>query len=221
MAGGMLEMARQGPANVGAARPPQPPVSPGQAAMGAGPPPPPPGKVPHPEGDEPATQAEQQEYERAANAISSIVYGENGGDEASNTIADGLMPEDKIGSLIHTGVSLIAEVDKQIDMDDIVVPQIVEDVTEMLVDVAQAKNGIEYTQEEMEAGVMGIWEGIMYVLGGDAEIEPDFALASQGLGKEDIEAMNQEYQTRLQNATGAQEQQQMSAVQGGGMVTGG
>lgn len=221
MAGGMLEMARQGPANVGAAQPPRPTVTPGQAAMGMGPPPPPPGKVPNPEGDEPATQSEQQEYERAANAISSIVYGDSGGDKASDTVADGLKAEDKMGSLIQTGVTLIAEVDKQIDMDDIVIPQIVEDVTEMLVDVAEQKNGLQYTREEMEAGVMGIWEGIMFVLGGDAEIEPDFALASQGLGKEDIEAMNQEYQMRLQNATGAQEQQQMSAVQGGGMVTGG
>ena len=80
------------------------------------------------------------------------------------------------------------------------------------------KNGITFSQEEMEAGLMGIWEGIMYLIGADAPIEPDFAEATEGMGAGDMEAMQQEYDARLGAAAETQDHQQtmsIPAMQGG------
>lgn len=165
-------------------------------------------------GEEPASPEEQAEYERAAGAISSVIYGESGGDKASDTIADGIIAEDKVGSLIQTGITLIAEVDKQIDMDDVVIPQIVEDTVEMLADVAEQKNGIQFQPQDMEAALMGMWEGVMYILGGEAPIEPDYAEATAGMSDEDIAIAQQEYSSRLGAAKQSQEMQQQSVVGG-------
>jgi hypothetical protein len=213
---GMLnQAAQQGQqANVGAQPPAPPPVAPGAAAAGGGPAPLPPNPAPPPqEGEEAATPEEQQEYERVAEAMISVIYGESGGDAASNTVADSIIAEDKVGSAIQTGVTIISQVDKQVDIADVVVPQVVEDTVEMLADIAEQKNGIVFSQEEMESTLMGVWEGIMYILGGDAPIEPDFAEASAGMTSEDIGAMKQEYDARLGSAVGGQEQQQMGGVQ--------
>jgi len=220
---GMLDNAAQtagqgaAPQGTPQAPAPQPgvPLSGAQAAAGMEPLPPTEqvGKPPPQEGFEPANSEEQAEYERAANAMVSLVYGDAGGDKASNTIADSILAEDKIGSAVQMGVTLIAEVDKKIDMDDVVIPQIVEDTVTMLADVAEQKNGISFSPEEMESTLMGVWEGVMYMMGGDAEIQPDFDMATEGMSPGDIQNMEKEYQARLGGAMKNQEAQQMSAVQ--------
>ena len=177
------------------------------------------GGPPPMEGEEPASAEEQAEYERVMDEIIDVVYGDSGGDQASDAIANAIIPEDKMGSLIQAGTMLIGQMDKKLDMDDSVVPQVVEDVTEILVDVAESKNGIQFSQEEMEAGLMGIWEGVMYLIGGDSPIEPDFSEATQGMSANDMAAMQQEYDARLGAAAETQDHQQtmsINATGGGG-----
>ncbi len=167
---------------------------------------------PSPEGEEPATPEEQAEYERVMDEIIDVVYGESGGDKTSDAIADSIIPEDKIGSLIQAGTMLIGTMDQKLDMDDTVIPQVVEDVTEMLADVAEKKNGIEFSQEEMESGLMGIWEGVMYLVGGDSPIEPDFQEATQGMSQQDLASMHEEYNSRLGSAAERQDHEQSMSI---------
>lgn len=175
---------------------------------------------PPPEGEEPASPEEQAEYERVMDEIIDVVYGESGGDRVSDSIADSIQPGDTVGSMIQTGTMLIGQMDKKLDMDDTVIPQVVEDVTEILADVAETKNGVALTQEELEASLMGIWEGVMYLLGGDAPIEPDFQEATQGMSQQDLAAMQQEYDARLGNAAEMQDKQQTASLGTAGVNAG-
>lgn len=199
-------------------QPGMPTQSPAQSAQQPGMPTQQPGMATQPPGleamgdEEPATPEEQAEYERAANAFVSVIYGESGGDQTSDTVADSILAEDPVGTLIQTGITLIAEVDKQIDIDDGVLAQITQDIVEMLADVAEQKNGIVLEQPDLDAALMGLWEGVMTVVGGDEAIEPAYAEATAGLSPEDINAVQQTYDAQLSAA----QQRQQARLPGAG-----
>lgn len=170
--------------------------------------------------EEPATPEEEAHYEMALNVTAKIIYGEK--DKTSNTIADSIVKENKPGSLMQTGLMLLKKVDDAIDLDPIVVPQLIEDTVKMLTDVAMNKNGIEFTDQEVKAAQMGMFEGVMAAIGGDEDMSQDFSEITQSMSPQELEQMKQEYQSTLGSVKAEQEsidtqvQPQVNSVQAGG-----
>lgn len=153
---------------------------------------------------EQATPEEQKEYERAANAVARIVYGTD--QETSDTIADSVIAEDKIGSLTQAALSVFTQVDKKIDIDEAVMAQVVEDTVEMVADVAEKKNGIFLTEDELGNALIATWEGVIFMMGGDSDMAEDYAELTAGMSEQEIVGIQQEFGARLEGVKQQREQ---------------
>ena len=157
-------------------------------------------------GGEQASPEEQQNYESAVNAMGKLVYGTK--QKTSNTIADSIVEQNKTGSLIQTGLMLLDKVDSIVDLNPAVIPELIGDAVQMLTDVAEQKNGIQFTQDEADGASMGIFEAIMSMIGGDQPMDQDFSSLTENISPEELQGMTEMYRQKLQAAKGSQDQQQ-------------
>jgi len=151
------------------------------------------------EGEPNASPEEQQEYERALGAISQVIYGD---DRSNESIMKAMHTENKVGSIIKAASGIIVQVDGQIQMDEVVIPQITQDVVNMLMELAETKEGIEFDETEMKQALSGTWEAIMQVFGGDEEMDEDFEEMTRGMSGEDMRKVGSEYNDLLNYGEG-------------------
>ena len=151
-----------------------------------------------------ASPEEQKNYETAVKTMGQIIYGTK--KKTSNTIADSIVEQNKTGSLIQTGLMLLDKVDTIVNLNPVVIPELIGDAVQMLTDVAEQKNGIQFSQDEADGAAMGIFEAIMSMVGGDQSMEQDFSGLTENISPEELQQMTQTYQQKLQAAKGPQDQ---------------
>lgn len=184
-----------GPAQPTAAVPPgspqetaaAPAAQPAAGAAGAG-------DLPMPEQE--ATPDEQAEYERGMAAVSKVLYGN---DKTANAVVDQVDPNDKIGSTTKVGILFMRELDKKVDLAEATVASITQEVVERVVELAEARHGIEYAPEEVEKILGATWEGVTALFGSDGGPEgaQSFQQFAQGMDSDALAQLKQQHEARL------------------------
>jgi hypothetical protein len=144
--------------------------------------------------DDEATPEEQAEYERAIGALGQVIYAN---DDTSGAVLDQLQPEDPIGSVAKAGILLVKTLDEKLQLDEAVIPQLTIEVADRLVDLAEAKFGSEFSEQEAQAVTGATWEGVMDLFGIDPEAYEEFVA---GMSDEDIAQQQQAYKQFLGEA---------------------
>ena len=168
------------------AAPPEPPVrkvDPGQAAV--------PGELPANMTDEKASPEEQKEYERAMQALAQILYSN---EKTSNAIVDQINPEDKVSSTAKVSILLMKQLDSKIQLDEGVVAEVTREATARIMELAEARHGLEYGGREEQVILGSVWEGIQSVFGMDQD---DAAILMQGIGGDNLAQMKETYEGML------------------------
>ena len=141
--------------------------------------------------EEPASPEEQQEYERAMNALAKILYGST---KASNGVVDQVDPNDKVGSTSKVSMLFIKSLDEKINLDESVVAQMVEEVTSRIMELAEARHGMSYDEREAQMIVGSTWEGVQMMFDMD---EQDHAELVRGEGSENLSQLKLQYEAAL------------------------
>jgi len=190
MPGGMLQQAAGASAPVPAGGAPAPPPIPSPTAGAPQPPVQDPAAaqaVPGPATDmpgsaapedepktkmEPATAQEQQEYERAMDALHEVLYGN---DDTSSTIVKSLMdtPKSKIDPLVKTSLLVIQQIDDKIDLDEAVIAQFTGEVVERLIELSEVRYKTNYSDKEAQTALGATWEGVIQLFDGADQQEFD------------------------------------------------
>jgi len=117
-------------------------------------------------GSEPATPREEKEYQRVSEAMNKVLYQE---DNIVDSIMQQLDPEDKIGSTTKATALLIQQLDEQIDMDEIVIPQITMDAVDAVTELAESRFNVQFSEQETQATLGATWEAVMGMFGVDEQ----------------------------------------------------
>lgn len=128
-----------------------------------------------------ASPEEQQQYENALAAISEALY-EN--DQTFEGIEKMLQSGDPIDAITRAGVTLITEVDKQINMPEAVLFAVVPDVFDMLVEIGTRAGFFEMDDEQMKLGLATFQETL---------------LRAYGVSQEDYMAISQQFNEQQAN----------------------
>ena len=165
----------------GAAGPAQPP------AAGSG-------DLPMPEQE--ATPDEQTEYERGMAAVAKVLYSN---DKTANAVVDQVDPNNKIGSTAKVNILFMRELDKKVDLAEVVIAPITQEVTERVVELAEARHGIEYAPDEVEKILGATWEGVATLFGSDGGPEgaQSFQQFAQGMDSDALASLKQQHEARL------------------------
>lgn len=117
-----------------------------------------------------ATPEEQAEYERGLAGIYNALYKN---ERASQAVVDMVQPEDKVGSTVKAVILLVTQVDKKLQLDEVVIPQLTEDAVDRVMELAEASKKIQYSDKEQQAVLGAAFEGVLQVFG-DAESAQDY-----------------------------------------------
>ena len=152
-------------------------VRPGQgAAMGA---------------DQPATEDEQREYERAMKALSTVLY-QN--EKTSNAVIKQLTPGEKIGGVAKASMLVLTQIDTKLDLDEVVIPEFTQEIVDRIIDLYENVHGEEFTDQETAAAMGATWEGLMEAYGVDEE---DYAELTAGMSEKDLQGYKDQYKQVL------------------------
>lgn len=116
-------------------------------------------------GEEPATPEEQQSYEEAMEMIMQMLYVD---DKTSATIMDMIQPNAKVDSIVKASVLIIQQVDQKLDLDQAVIPELVMDVPDRLIELAETGKGMTFNDGELKAILGATQEMVMQVVDVDA-----------------------------------------------------
>jgi len=137
---------------------------------------------------EDATPDEQEEYQRATELLSRVMYEDV---NTSTAIIDSLHPENKVGSVAQTALLLVRQIDEKADLDEAVIPQLTMDIVDRLIDLGEQTKQMTFTDQEAQGALGAAWEGVMQHFGaGDAA---DFEEATQGLSDDDLKSQVSSY----------------------------
>lgn len=164
---GMMQQAAQPPE---AAARPATPAAPPEAEEPVESPQAPEEEADDTDGEE-ASPEEQAEYERAMAGLYEAMYQNP---KSSRAILDMIQAEDKIGSVAKAVVLLVEQLDKKIQLDEAVVPQITQDAAERVVEMAERGKKIQFSEQELQAIAGASLEGVMQVFGASPEDAQQF-----------------------------------------------
>jgi len=145
--------------------------------------------------EEQATPEEQAEYEKAIDAVTTVLYKNQGTSEAIN---DMLQPQDKISSVVQATVLTLHQIDAQLDLDGSVIPQVTQDIADMVMDMGEKTKGMTFSDKEAQAVLGSCWEAVMQIYGTDEDAYHNF---TQGLDDKKISGYEQQYQNMLKEAS--------------------
>lgn len=145
--------------------------------------------------EEAATPREQAEYERAVKAMERILYSE---DRLADAVMKQIDPNDKVSSTTKATALLIQQLDEKIDMDETVIPQVTMDAVDTVTELAEARFGMEFNEQELQATMGATWESVMAMFGVD---ESDYAQLRASLTDEDIGKLRTSHQGFLSQGT--------------------
>ncbi len=114
--------------------------------------------------EEPATEAEEREYARVRGALDKILYEE---DNIADSVMQQMDGNDRIGSVTKASALTIQQLDEKVDMDEIVVAQITMDTVDAISEMAEARYGVSFSEQELQAMLGATWESVMLMFGAD------------------------------------------------------
>lgn len=138
--------------------------------------------------EEPATGREQAEYERAVKAMERILYGE---DRLADAVMKQIDPNDKVSSTTKATALLIQQLDEKIDLDEIIIPQLTMDAVDTITELAEARYGIPFSEQETQATMGATWESVMAMFGVD---EDDYNQLRSQFSNEDMDKLRASHQ---------------------------
>ena len=197
--GSMVPQLAEAAAQAGAPAPgagePPPGGPPPGAALGG----PPPGAAPTAAGKsggvqlptQEASSQEQQEYERAMRAVVRVLYGN---DETARGIVDQIDPNDVVSSTSKVGMLFVKELDRKINMHESVVAEITQEAVTRIAELAEARHGVTYKQQDMEKIIGATWEGVQSMFGGDPE---QFTQSVRSMPQETLQAIKTQHEQIL------------------------
>jgi len=125
--------------------------------------------VPEPGGqvtsEEPASDEEQQSYEEAIKMLYKMMYVD---DKTSATVVDMLQPGAKVDSIVKASVLIIQQIDEKLDLEAAVIPQLVMEVPDMLIELAERAKQMTFSDGELKAILGSTQEMVMQVIDVDA-----------------------------------------------------
>lgn len=137
---------------------------------------------------EDATPEEQKEYERAIRAMAKVLYGN---DKTANSIVDQITPNDLVGSTAKVSMLFIKELDRKINMDQMVVAEVTRESVERIAELAEARHQVEYKAQDMEQVLGATWEGVQSMFGNEGGGE-SFQQTVNQMAPQDLEALQQQ-----------------------------
>lgn len=149
------------------------------------------------EGGEEATPEEQAEYERAMAGLYDALYKNQ---KSSQAVLDMVQPSDKIGSTAKAVVLLVQQLDKKLQLDEVVIPQIAQDAAERVVELAEKGKDMEFSEEELQNLIGAVMEGVMQVFGVSPQDAQDFM---SSMPQEETAKVKQEYDQMIAKAPSA------------------
>jgi hypothetical protein len=141
--------------------------------------------------EEEATPQEQEAYEVALSACSKIIHGDDKAHEAVMKMID---EREKIGSVAKTAVTIITQVDSQIDMPETVLAGVLAQVVDWLIELAETGKGMPFNDREQEQVMATATELMLEVYGVD---EDDYQGMVGGMDDAQIQGYQQQYQGLL------------------------
>ncbi len=138
-----------------------------------------------------ATSGEQAEYDRAMDALGQVLYSN---EKISNSIVDQIDPEDPVGSTAKVSMLLIQQLDQKVDLDEVVVADITQETVSRIMELAEARHGIEYDDRDAQAILGATWEGVSEMFGVD---EADHAELVNSVGSERLGPLKAQHEAAL------------------------
>lgn len=138
--------------------------------------------------EEQASPEEQQEYQRAMQALSKVLYAN---DKTANSVVNQIDPNDKVGSTAKANMLIIQQLDKQINMDESIIAQMTQEVSERVMELAETRHGFEYSEREAQVILGATWEGVMQIFGVD---ETDVQGLAQEIGPDNMANLKQQHE---------------------------
>lgn len=117
------------------------------------------------DGEEPATQEEQDSYDEAMEMLYKMLYVD---DKTSATIVDMIQPNGKVDSIVKASVLIIQQLDTKLDLDASVIPELVMDVPDRLIEIAEKSKRMTFSEGELKAILGSTQEMVMQVIDVDA-----------------------------------------------------
>lgn len=142
-------------------------------------------------GEEQATPEEQQAYETALAACSQIIHGD---DNAHAAVMKMLDPREKIGSLAKAAVTILTQVDSQLNLPETVLAGVLAQVVDWLIELADAARGMAYSEREEEQVLSTATELLLEVYGVD---EDEYQGLVGGMGEQQVKGYHDKYQALL------------------------
>lgn len=142
-------------------------------------------------GEEPATPEEQKEYERAMTAMSKVLYDN---EKTSNAIVDQVNPDDKIDSTAKVSMLFMKQLDEKIDLDESVVAQMTEETVMRVMELAEARHGVQFDEREAQIILSSTWEGISQMFGMDEAQHKELV---NSVGADMLPQLKEQYEAAL------------------------
>jgi len=137
---------------------------------------------------EEASPEEQADYARAIQAISKALYET---DEVFDGIEGMLQGPDPVDALVRATVTLITEVDKKIQISEVVLPHLPFVVFDMLLEVGTKAGFFDLSERDIKVGMAAAQETLLRAYG---VTEEQFEEASRGLNQRDVDQLADVYQ---------------------------
>lgn len=140
--------------------------------------------------EEEATPDEKAEYDRMMEALSLVLYKN---ERTSNAVVKMLTPEERVGSIAKASMTLITQLDEKFDFDEVVIPELTQEVVTRIVDLYANVHG-KVSKQDHTAALGATWEGVMQVFGVDEE---DYAELTAGMSDEEFAGYETQYKEFL------------------------
>lgn len=147
--------------------------------------------------EEQATPEEQQAYEAALAASSQIIHGD---DSAHAAVMKMLDEREKIGSVAKAAVTIVTQVDSQLDMPETILAGVLAQVVDWLLELAEMGKGMQFSEREQEQVLATATELLLEVYGVD---EDEYQGLVGGMDDNQLKGYHQKYQGLLDDGDSA------------------
>lgn len=130
-----------------------------------------------------ANPYEQQSYEGAMKELQEALYDN---ENASDSFVSSVDPSDKIDGVVRSVISLISHIDEKVNLEDGAIFAVTEETTQRLIELAEVANGVQFSEKEYQKALMGAWEGVMQIMGGDDNLQESYDLLAKNFSQNEI-----------------------------------
>ena len=139
-----------------------------------------------------ATDAEEQELERALDALGDVLYSD---DKSHQVIIDQFSLQDKVGSVATASLELIKNLDAKLDLDETVIPTFTQEVVGRMIDLFENVHSEQLEEPEAQAVLASTWEGVLAAFGVEQDDYDEFL---NGMSSQQVTRAQQGYNKLLE-----------------------